>query len=68
VPLANQNAQKASQRRKSKAVQLKSDPQRNVESDLGFENAVRFALFSCAQVVLVTLWHLLHPGKPLIKP
>ena len=24
--------------------------------------------FSCAQVVLVTLWHLLHPGKPLIKP
>ncbi len=24
--------------------------------------------FSCAQVVLVTLWHLLHPGKPLSKP
>ena len=24
--------------------------------------------FSCAQVVLVTLWHLLHPGKPLLKP
>ncbi|HOC56356.1 MAG TPA: TRAP transporter small permease [Verrucomicrobiota bacterium] len=24
--------------------------------------------FACAQVVLVTLWHLLHPGKPLIKP
>lgn len=24
--------------------------------------------FCCAQVVLVTLWHLLHPGKPLIKP
>ncbi len=24
--------------------------------------------FSCGQVVLVTLWHLLHPGKPLIKP
>ncbi len=24
--------------------------------------------FSCAQVVLVTLWHMLHPGKPLIKP
>ena len=24
--------------------------------------------FACAQVVLVTLWHMLHPGKPLIKP
>jgi TRAP-type C4-dicarboxylate transport system permease small subunit len=24
--------------------------------------------FSCAQVVVVTLWHLLHPGKALIKP
>ena len=24
--------------------------------------------FCCAQVVLVTLWHMLHPGKPLIKP
>ena len=23
--------------------------------------------FSCTQVVLVTLWHLLHPGKPRIK-
>ncbi len=23
---------------------------------------------ACAQVVLVTLWHLLHPGQPLIKP
>ncbi len=23
---------------------------------------------SCGQVVLVTLWHLVHPGKPLIKP
>jgi TRAP-type C4-dicarboxylate transport system permease small subunit len=24
--------------------------------------------FSCALVVLVTWWHLLHPGKALIKP
>jgi hypothetical protein len=24
--------------------------------------------FSCAQVDLETLWHLMHPGKPLIKP
>ncbi len=24
--------------------------------------------FACGQVVLVTLWHLSHPGKPLIKP
>jgi len=24
--------------------------------------------FACGQVVLVTLYHLLHPGKPLIKP
>jgi len=24
--------------------------------------------FCCAQVVLVTSWHLLHPGKTLIKP
>jgi hypothetical protein len=24
--------------------------------------------YCCAQVVMVTLWHMLHPGKPLIKP
>ena len=24
--------------------------------------------FSCAVVVLVTLYHLIHPGKPLLKP
>ncbi len=35
----------------------------------GKSNWVPYVMaFSCAQVVPVTLWHLLHPGKPPIKP